>query len=171
MSKLSIFLKLIRIVKNWYLIFFVYVGIYKKEFFYLYLKNGLKIKLRTKSTDLQAFANVWILKEYEIKGFEIKEDDVIIDIGAHIGLFALFASLNSPKGKIISIEPHPKNFLILKENMANNNFDKIVLVNKAVTDSNKTIELFLDTFDDSAHSIYGSGKNSIHIQHTFIFFY
>ena len=63
MSKISIFLKMIRIVKNWYLIFFVYVRMYKKEFFFLHLKNGLKIKLRTRSADLQAFANVWILKE------------------------------------------------------------------------------------------------------------
>ena len=88
--------------------------------------------------------------------FEILEDDVIIDIGGHIGLFALYASLSSPNGKIISIEPHPENFSLLKENMINNNLHKIILVNKAITNSNKNIELFLDSFDDSAHSIYGS---------------
>ena len=96
--------------------------------------------------------------------FEILEDDVIIDIGGHIGLFALYASLSSPNGKIISIEPHPENFSLLKENMINNNLHKIILVNKAITNSNKNIELFLDSFDDSAHSIYGSGKNSIQIK-------
>jgi len=125
MNKVSIFLKMMQIVKNWYLIFFIYFGIYKKEFYFLYLKNGLKIKLRTNSTDLQAFANVWILKEYEIEGFEILENDVIIDVGGHVGLFALFASLRCLNGKIISIEPHPQNFLLLKENMTNCKLNKI----------------------------------------------
>jgi hypothetical protein len=110
MSKLSIFLKIIQVVKNWQIVLLVYFGLYKKEFFYLNLKNGLKIKLRTKSTDLQAFANVWILKEYEVKGFEILQNEIIIDIGGHIGLFSLYASLKNPDGKIISIEPHPQNF-------------------------------------------------------------
>lgn len=153
-----------RIVKNWNIIFLVYFGIYKKEFFSLHLKNGLKIKLRTKSTDLQAFANVWIINEYKIKGFEILDNDIIIDIGGHIGLFALYASVMSPKGKIISVEPHPQNFLLLKENITENNLNNIVLVNKAISDSNKNIELFIDTFDDSAHSIYDNGRNSIQIK-------
>ncbi len=164
MSKISIFFKIIQSVKNWHIIFLVYFGIYKKEFFSLYLKNGLKIKLRTKSTDLQAFANVWILKEYEIEGFEIRENDLIIDIGGHVGLFALYASLRCLKGKIISIEPHPKNFSLLKENMNNNNFLKTRLVNKAITNSNEGIKLFIDSLDDSAHSIYGMGKESIQIK-------
>ena len=164
MSKISIFLKIIKLVKNWHVVFLVYFGIYRNEFFSLYLKNGLKIKLRTKSTDLQAFANVWILKEYEIEGFEIKENDLIIDVGGHVGLFASYASLKCPEGKIISIEPHPQNFLLLTKNIKNNNFLKTKLVNKAITKSNEDIELFIDSLDDSAHSIYGTGKKSILIK-------
>lgn len=163
MNKILIFLKTMQIVKNWSVVFCVYFGIYKKEFFSLYLKNGLKIKLRTRSTDLQAFVNVWIINEYRIKGFEILENNVIIDIGGHIGLFALYASIISPNGKIISIEPYPPNFLLLKENITNNNLNNIIFINKAVTDSNKNIELFIDTCDDAAHSIYSNGKNSIRI--------
>ena len=166
MGKISIFLKIIQIVKNWHIVILVYFGFYNKEFFYLYLKNGLKIKLRTRSTDLQAFANVWILKEYEMEGFEIMENDLIIDVGGHIGLFALYASLKCPEGKVISVEPHPQNFSLLKENMNNNNFLKTKIVNKAITNSNKDIELFIDSQDDSAHSIHGTGKNSIQIKGT-----
>lgn len=166
MGKISIFLKIIQIVKNWHIVILVYFGFYNKEFFYLYLKNGLKIKLRTRSTDLQAFANVWILKEYEMEGFEIMENDLIIDVGGHIGLFALYASLKCPEGKVISVEPHPQNFSLLKENMNNNNFLKTKIVNKAITNSNNDIELFIDSQDDSAHSIHGTGKNSIQIKGT-----
>ena len=164
MGKISIFLKIIQTVKNWHIVFLVYFGIYKKEFFSLYLKNGLKIKLRTKSTDLQAFANVWILKEYEVKEFEIRRNDLIIDVGGHVGLFALYASLKCLEGKIISIEPHPQNFSLLQENINSNDFLKTKLVNKAITNSNKGIKLFIDSLDDSAHSIYGIGEKSIMIK-------
>ena len=166
MGKVSIFLKIIQTVKNWHIVFLVYFGIYKKEFFSLYLKNGLKIKLRTKSTDLQAFANVWILKEYNVEGFEINKNDIIIDIGGHIGLFALYASLNCPSVKIISIEPYPQNFSLLVENLKNNKLDKLIIINKAISKSEKIISLFLDSLDDAAHSIYGKGKKSIKIKAT-----
>jgi len=155
---------MINVVKNWYVIFFVYFGIYNKEFYTLYLKNGLKIKLRTKSTDLQAFTNVWILKEYEVEGFEILDNDVIIDVGGHVGLFSLFASLNSHNGKIVTIEPYPKNLNLLKENRNNNNFHNIVILNNAVTNKSKNLELFVNQTDDSAHSIYGTGENIIQIK-------
>jgi len=153
-----------KIVKNWQIVIFVYFGIYNKEFYTLNLKNGLRIKLRTKSTDLQAFANVWILEEYKIDNFKISESDVIIDIGGHIGLFVLFASSMSKKGKIISVEPYPKNFDLLKENMKNNNFQNIILINKAVSKTDKNLELFIDSSDDAAHSINKIGEKIIQIK-------
>ncbi len=164
MNKLVIFFKMMNIVTNWQIIIFVYFGIYNKEFFILNLKNGLKIKLRTNSTDLQAFANVWVLEEYGIDDFKIIESDVIIDIGGHIGLFALFASSKSKKGKIISVEPYPNNFNLLKENMNNNNFRNIILINKAVSKTDKNLELFVDSTDDAAHSIYKIGEEVIQIK-------
>ncbi len=164
MNKIFIFLKMMKIVKNWQVIIFVYFGIYNKEFYILNLKNGLKIKLRTNSTDMQTFANVWILKEYEVDDFIISDSDVIIDIGGHIGLFALFASSKLKNGKIISIEPYPKNFNLLDENMKNNNFQNSILINKAISNTDRNLELFVNSLDDSAHSIHGSGEKGIQIK-------
>ena len=38
------------------------------------IENGHKIKIRNKSTDLQALVNVLVIKEYEYPGFEIKKN-------------------------------------------------------------------------------------------------
>ena len=73
-------------------------------------KNDLEIKIRVNSTDLMALTNVWMIKEYELEKFCIKNNDIIIDIGAHIGLFSLLVSDSSPKGKIFSYEPIEKKF-------------------------------------------------------------
>ena len=70
-----------RAVKNWDDYVSLYFGKIKSEHVILKMRNGIKIKLRTDSTDLMAFTHVWLLKEYERPGFEIKNNDTIIDIG------------------------------------------------------------------------------------------
>ena len=91
-SKFRILVKSSNIFKNWYLFPLVYFNLTKKPHIIFETKSGLKLKIRTQSTDLMALANVWLNQEYTHQGFDIKNNDLVLDIGAHIGLFALFAS-------------------------------------------------------------------------------
>jgi FkbM family methyltransferase len=59
---------------------------------------------------------------------------IVIDVGAFPGDFTLHASmLAGNSGKVIAIEPHPKNFSLLKLNVMVNNLKNVFLVNKAVS--------------------------------------
>ncbi len=158
-NKLKILKIAIKKVKNWYLLPLVYFGFFKKEFFYLKTKNGLKIKLRTDSTDIHAFVNVWLVEEYNEKKFEIYDDDTIIDIGGHIGLFTLYVSQFCKKGRIFSFEPIKENFELLYENIQYNNIKNVTAINCPVSDKGKTIKIFFDKDDYAAHSFYGKGKS------------
>ncbi|NDF27798.1 MAG: methyltransferase FkbM, partial [Nitrosopumilaceae archaeon] len=91
-KKIIILLKAIQTIKNWRTFIDLYFRKIKSDYTVLEMRNGIKVKLRTDSTDLMAFVNVWLVEEYKKQGFEIKDKDTIIDIGAHIGLFALYAS-------------------------------------------------------------------------------
>ena len=62
--KLRILLKSIEIFRNWYLYPLVYFNLTNKPFVIFETKNGLKMKIRTKSTDLMALTNVWLIQEY-----------------------------------------------------------------------------------------------------------
>jgi len=42
--------------------------------------------------------------------------DLIFDIGANIGIFTRFAAELFPNAKIVSVEPHPPNFELLRDN-------------------------------------------------------
>ena len=84
MNKIGFFIESCKLIKNWYNIPFVYYKIIKEKYFIINLRNNLKCKIRIKSTDLQAFANVWLNKEYEEIGFFIESDETVIDSGAHI---------------------------------------------------------------------------------------
>src|SRR5947208_16937245 len=90
-TKIKILRKAKKVIKNWIMYPIVYFRLTKHKYVILETRNGLKIKLRVHSTDLIAFTHVWIIQEYSRPGFEINDNDIIIEIGAHIGLFSLFA--------------------------------------------------------------------------------
>jgi hypothetical protein len=71
---------------------------------------------------------------------------IVVDIGANIGFYTLILSHLYPKCKIISIEASPAIFEKLKLNcQINNLFPKsnLVLLNKAVSDKNDSISLWI----------------------------
>ncbi len=149
MNRLLILLESIQIVKNWYILPLVYFKIYKKKYYILKLKNGKKIKLRNNSTDIHTFTNIWIIEEYSQIGNKKKE--IIIDIGAHIGLFSIYALKCDPK-EIIAFEPIKENYDLLKENVLLNKIENIKCYNVAVSDEKLEVEIYFNQ-DFAAHSL------------------
>lgn len=63
----------------------------------------------------------------------LKEDDFFIDIGANIGLMSLqTAKKLGGGGKVLSFEPLPSTYNILRQNIALNNFTNIEAINIAI---------------------------------------
>lgn len=80
---------------------------------------GLKenILLRRKSSDFYVFEEIFIEERYHISpNCEVK---YIVDVGANIGLAALYFTKLFPNSKIICIEPESSNFELLVRNTAN----------------------------------------------------
>ena len=75
---------------------------------------------------------------------EIKKGDVVIDIGAHIGYYTvLFAKLVGPEGRVFAFEASPTNFEVLKKNVSVNGYQNVILNNKAVSDKNGKLTLYI----------------------------
>jgi FkbM family methyltransferase len=63
-----------------------------------------------------------------IEHFNPSEDNIVIDVGAHVGRYTILASkLVCRSGKVIAIEAHPDNFQLLKRNLQLNNSENNVL--------------------------------------------
>ena len=159
-SKLRIFLNSRKVFKNWYIYPNLYYKRNKNVYAIFETRNNLKIKIRVNSTDLMALTNVWMINEYEVEKLNIKNNDVIIDIGAHIGLFSLLVSKFCYSGKIFCFEPNQENFDMLTSNINYNKLKNIIPFNLAVTKNESEVKLFLDD-DQSAHSIFPNGSKSI----------
>ncbi len=71
-------------------------------------------------------------REYELldKWFMPKKDDVVIDVGSHIGIYALISSRRvGAAGKVIAIEAASSYFQSLQENIRLNGLNNIIAVN------------------------------------------
>ena len=161
-EKIAILLRSRKKFKNWYLYPLIYLNIIKHGFVTFKTNSGLKMKIRVKSTDLMQLTTIWLTKEYEAPSFEIKENDTIIDIGGHIGLFVLFCKQFCHKGKIYCFEPVLDNYRIFLDNVKLNNFKNVFPFNIAVSKQNGNIPLYLND-DASGHSIFLKNSNSIQV--------
>ena len=74
---------------------------------------------------------------------------VIIDIGANIGISVAYFKNKYPNTKLIAIEASPINFLLLKKNIEENNFQNIEAINSFLANENSLIKFY--------HNIYKPG--------------
>jgi FkbM family methyltransferase len=79
-----------------------------------------------------------------IDHFNPKERDIVVDIGAHIGLYTIMASKHvGPNGKIVAIEANPDNFEMLNRNVKLNQLTNVTNLNCAVYSRETKIKLYL----------------------------
>ncbi|MBI5222016.1 MAG: FkbM family methyltransferase [Candidatus Magasanikbacteria bacterium] len=68
----------------------------------------------------------------------------ILDIGAHIGLFSIYARLLNPAVPIIALEPELDNFMLMKKNLKLNCVTNIITKQTALIDDGApTVKLYL----------------------------
>lgn len=88
-----------------------------------------------------------------------KKAQIIFDIGAHIGFYALLAGAINGKSKIFAFEPVPLLFKLLKTNITLNSFANVIPIQKAVTDVDGQIPFYINLESDcSASALKGFRK-------------
>lgn len=110
----------------------------------LELPNGTHLHLA--SNDLVKDAT-YIISEifnegvYGHPGFELNPSDTIVDIGAHVGVFAHWASPQIPQGKLICVEPTSAADK-LEHSLAQNNLHNVTLHRLAIGQPSSSLEMF-----------------------------
>ncbi|MCF3573232.1 non-ribosomal peptide synthetase [Planktothrix agardhii] len=74
------------------------------------LPNHIEIAHLNQYETEYLYQEIFVDRVYLRHGIVLNEDDCIIDVGANIGLFTLFAQQKSPKGTIYAFEPAPHAF-------------------------------------------------------------
>lgn len=117
--------------------------------------GAFKIAYRGEGTDDAELLRYFLETDCDLKNipeYNPKEDHIIIDVGAHIGVFSVFAASKLKKGSVFAIEPAQGNFEFLKRNVAINNFSNIYISKIALAGCKGTSRLSLSA-SDRGHSI------------------
>lgn len=143
-----------------------FFGIYQKWFIPHQLFKGLVLKRKlfdhlyfNLRIDDWIQTNLFFLGTYEnaeLTCFKklIKDKTVFFDIGSNIGIYALNASLEmDSNSRIYAFEPFSSNIQSLQKNVENNQIENIQVVQKAVSDSKKTIDLFYNNAENNLGSV------------------
>ncbi len=85
----------------------------------------------------------------------LKQGDIVLDIGANIGYFTLtFAKIVGPTGKVYAFEPNSENMNILKKNVEVNGYTNVIFIEKAVSNKNGKLRLYLSDDSSTRHSVH-----------------
>ena len=80
------------------------------------LPNGLPVAHLNKNETSYIYKEIFVLQAYLRHGITIRDGDCIVDAGANIGLFTVFASRLARDLRIVSFEPNPAAYACLKAN-------------------------------------------------------
>ncbi|HWX43112.1 MAG TPA: FkbM family methyltransferase [Blastocatellia bacterium] len=110
-----------------------------------HLSNGLVIFSDSRTPLHELFKEVYRTNAYTQPDIpQIVEDGVVVDLGANIGMFSLFAAKLSPRVQVHAFEPAPGTFALLKKNVLANNLSNVQCHECAVSSKTGKQTLYLD---------------------------
>jgi FkbM family methyltransferase len=88
--------------------------------------------------------------EVYTRNLGISQNDVVVDVGAHIGIFTLYAARRGRM--VIAVEPEPRNYKWLLINTRLNNVKNVRLLNIALSDFDGEAHLYISS-ESIAHTL------------------
>jgi FkbM family methyltransferase len=143
--------------KNWYLFYAGRHGLLRNEFELVH-RSGIMIKVRPHTDDLKIVKSNFVTKHYFKDYVPIPKDSIVVDVGAHIGAFSVMVARKAHR--VLSFEPEPSNFQMLKKNKELNHLENVSIFEMAVSGScgYQDITVYSEGSTGS-HSLYqGSAK-------------
>jgi len=148
------------LIKNWREV--LYSKLTGKPVETIKFRGGLVLHSPPQNNLNFLFHEVWLDKVYCPPGYEIEKDNIVIDIGANIGVFAVFAATRASNVEVLAFEPFPDNTDWLRKNVSESNLSNVTVYQQAV--AGVTEEQMLQTSDSwMMHSlnktVSGNGNN------------
>ena len=104
--------------------------------------------VNVEATDSISFLNMYVeIFEREIYRFERKKSGIrpyILDCGANIGVSVIYLKRAYPDSEIVAFEADPQIYKVLTDNLNRNNLLDVRAINKAVWDSDGTLEFWAE---------------------------
>ena len=114
------------------------------------------IALRTGTTDIATFEQVFIAREYDLP--DTSDPKFIIDGGAHIGCASVFFAHRYPNASIYAIEPEDSNYKVLTRN--SRHYRNITPIRAAIWNEDTFVEISNPLDEKWSFRVQNSSQNS-----------
>jgi FkbM family methyltransferase len=85
-----------------------------------------------------------------------RDGDIVMDIGAHVGVLSIYLARRYPFIQVYAVEPDPLNYAALKQNIERNGVTNITAINKALCRHAGKRTLYVDSRHSSWTTIDGT---------------
>jgi FkbM family methyltransferase len=104
--------------------------------------NDVRFNVRVNTSDILVIWEIWKAKTYDDTRFPIQPADVVVDIGGHIGGFAVRAARLAHRGQVYAYEASSRNFALLEKNCKMNNAQNLHIHKMAVAHQTGKMKFF-----------------------------
>jgi FkbM family methyltransferase len=128
-------------VRNWPVLFWELMGLPLGRPYLMRLRDGATFLVRN-------FMDAWIVKEvyldrdYERYGVALQPGWMVVDIGACLGGFAVFAARRAPGVRVHAFEPAPGSYRLLRQNLELNHVTNVTPHRLAVAAASGPLTLY-----------------------------
>lgn len=125
----------------------------------------VRLRRRNLQFRVRGTMDIWSIKEtfldrfYERYGFTIQPHWKVMDIGAGIGEYTLYAAVAQPGVRVFSFEPYPQSFGLMQENLRLNTITNARVYEQAVAGASG--ELVLDLAEGEPVKIQSHQKDAV----------
>lgn len=110
------------------------------------------------SSGKYAILETWKWDAYHDARFPIRPTDIIVDIGANIGSFSIWAARQATQGMVYAFEPDEHNFALLQTNARRNHCPNIKVFHQAVSDQDGSISFYQQSKENNVnHTMFPDG--------------
>lgn len=127
---------------------------------YIYRRNGAAYHCRRSCSDRFVVDEVW----NNAYPADIATDAIVVDAGANIGAFTVYAAGKATAGQVHAFEPAPRNIELLRRNIELNNLDNVTVHTEALAGKAGEATLYTDSHNKGGGTLYGDAKRSHRIR-------
>jgi FkbM family methyltransferase len=129
----------------------------------LRLRNGLEIESAPGALLVPLYKEIFYKDDYRLRADPLPPRATVVDIGANIGMFALYAAAEFGAARVYAFEPFPESFALLTRNAERNRLPAITPLPLAIAGRSGPRELHMQG-RHGVHSLFGTAGEAVRIE-------
>ena len=126
------------------------------------MRSGAVFRTRRNRMDIRIIGEIFAFRKYDYFGFKVPVGADVVDVGANIGVFTVYALTECGARRVLAFEPHPENYALLVRNVEENGLaDRVTCVNAAVAATTGTGMLNVAANNSGGHSLTAKPTSTV----------